>query len=198
MDPITDICRSHQLFLIEDCAQAHGAQYKGRKTGTFGDMAAFSFYPTKNLGCLGDGGALVTNNEDYDRRIRMIRNYGSAKKYHNDYIGMNSRLDEVQASFLRIKLRDLENITTHKRKLAGIYFDTLNDNFVKPSVHPDFFDVYHIFNIRHQRRDELRKYLLDNGVMTEIHYPVPPHRQKAMLFLKFRRKFKLIFIIYLF
>jgi dTDP-4-amino-4,6-dideoxygalactose transaminase len=183
MDPITDICRRHNLFLIEDCAQAHGAEYKGRKTGTFGHLAAFSFYPTKNLGCLGDGGAIVTNNEDYDRRIRMIRNYGSAKKYHNDYLGMNSRLDEVQAAFLRIKLRDLERITLHKRFLAKIYFDTLNDNFIKPVVNPDFYDVYHIFNIRHHRRDELKKYLLDNGIMTEIHYPVPPHRQKAMTFL---------------
>lgn len=184
MDPITEICRRRNLFLIEDCAQAHGAEYKGRKTGTFGDMAAFSFYPTKNLGCLGDGGALVTNNEDYDKRIRMIRNYGSAKKYHNDYIGMNSRLDEMQAAFLRIKLRDLDRITNHKRALAAVYFDRLNNNTIKPIVHPDFHDVYHIFNVRHRRRDELKKYLLENGVMTEIHYPVPPHRQKAMSFLK--------------
>ena len=184
MDPITEICRRRNLFLIEDCAQSHGAEYKGRKTGTFGDMAAFSFYPTKNLGCLGDGGALVTNNEDYDKRIRMIRNYGSAKKYHNDFIGMNSRLDEMQAAFLRIKLRDLDRISNHKRALAAVYFDRLNNNTIKPVVNPDYYDVYHIFNIRHRRRDELKKYLLDNGVMTEIHYPVPPHRQKAMSFLK--------------
>jgi dTDP-4-amino-4,6-dideoxygalactose transaminase len=184
MDPIMEICGRKKLYLIEDCAQAHGAAYKGKKTGSFGDLAAFSFYPTKNLGCLGDGGAILTNNGDWDKKIRMIRNYGSAKKYYNDYVGMNSRLDEVQAAFLRIKLRDLHNITFHKRKLAGIYFDSLHEGFIKPVIQPDFYDVYHIFNIRHSRRDDLRNYLLENGVMTEVHYPVPPHRQKAMSFLK--------------
>jgi dTDP-4-amino-4,6-dideoxygalactose transaminase len=184
MDPIMEICRQRNLYLIEDCAQAHGAEYKGKKTGSFGDMAAFSFYPTKNLGCLGDGGAVLTNNGEWDKKIRMIRNYGSAKKYYNDYVGMNSRLDEMQAAFLRIKLRDLNNITAHKRKLAGIYFEILNDGFIKPVVKKDFYDVYHIFNIRHSKRDELRKYLVENEVITEVHYPVPPHRQKAMSFLK--------------
>ncbi len=186
MDPIIEICRRRNLYLIEDCAQSHGAEYKGKKTGSFGDLAAFSFYPTKNLGCLGDGGAILTNNAEWDLKIRMIRNYGSSKKYYNEYIGMNSRLDEIQAAFLMIKLKDLHNITMHKRRLAGVYSDTLNDGFIKPVISPGFYDVYHIFNIRHNRRDELRKYLLENGVMTEVHYPVPPHKQKAMSFLRDR------------
>jgi len=121
MDPIVDICRRRNLFLVEDCPQSHGAEYKGRKTGTFGDMAAFSFYPTKSLGCLGDGGAILTNNSDYNGKIRMIRNYGSEKKYYNEYIGLNSRLDEMQAAFLRIKLKDLNRINRHKRTLAELY-----------------------------------------------------------------------------
>lgn len=188
MDPIMDICRRKNLFLIEDCAQAHGAEYKGRKVGTFGDMAAFSFYPTKNLGCLGDGGALVTNNSEYFAKVRMLRNYGSDKKYYFEYHGLNSRLDEMQAAFLRIKLKSLDRINTCKRKLAEIYLNGINDNFIKPVVQSDFYDVYHIFNIRHKRRNELKDYMLSNGVKTDIHYPVPPHLQKSMSrmnFLKF-------------
>ncbi|HEY5125351.1 MAG TPA: DegT/DnrJ/EryC1/StrS family aminotransferase [Ignavibacteria bacterium] len=184
MDPIMDICKRHNLFLIEDCAQAHGAEYKGKMVGGFGDMAAFSFYPTKNLGCLGDGGAMVTNNADYSRKARMIRNYGSEKKYYNEYQGVNSRLDEIQAAFLRVKLKHLNKINTHKRELAEAYFNGISRDFIAPNLHPDFYDVYHIFNVRHKRRDELKKYLLDNGVNTEIHYPVPPHLQKAMKFMK--------------
>jgi dTDP-4-amino-4,6-dideoxygalactose transaminase len=183
MDPIIDICNRHNLYLIEDCAQAHGAEYKGKKAGSFGDMAAFSFYPTKNLGCLGDGGALATNNPDYAKKVRLIRNYGSEKKYYNEYQGVNSRLDEIQAAFLRVKLKHLNEIVSHKRELAATYFEGISSEFIKPSVHPDYFDVYHIFNIRHKKRDELKKYLLENGVKTDIHYPVPPHKQKAMKFM---------------
>jgi dTDP-4-amino-4,6-dideoxygalactose transaminase len=183
MDPIVDICRRYNLFLIEDCAQAHGAEYKGKKVGSFGDMAAFSFYPTKNLGCLGDGGALLTNNEEIWKKVKMLRNYGSGKKYYNDYLGINSRLDEIQAAFLRIKLKHLDRINTHKRELAQAYINGTKRDFIVPSIHPDFFDVYHIFNIRHEKRDYLRDYLLSNGVKTEVHYPVPPHLQKAMTFM---------------
>jgi dTDP-4-amino-4,6-dideoxygalactose transaminase len=183
MDPILELCRRHNLYLIEDCAQAHGAEYKGKKVGSFGDMAAFSYYPTKNLGCLGDGGALTTNNSDYYRKARMIRNYGSEKKYYNEYQGINSRLDEMQAAFLRVKLKHLDEIIKHKRELASVYIEGISGDFIIPNIHPDFFDVYHIFNIRHKKRDELRQYLLDNGVKTEIHYPVPPHKQKAMKFM---------------
>jgi dTDP-4-amino-4,6-dideoxygalactose transaminase len=180
MDPILDICRRHGLKLVEDCAQAHGAKYRGRQAGTFGDFGAFSFYPTKNLGALGDGGALTTDNEDYDREIRTLRNYGSRVKYYNELAGYNSRLDEVQAAFLRIKLRRLDEINAHKRKLAGIYFRGLREDFVKPVTHGDYFDVYHIFNIRYERRDALKAHLLESGIKTEIHYPVSPNRQSAM------------------
>ena len=128
MDPIVEICQRHGLFLMEDCAQAHGAEYKGKKAGSFGDISAFSFYPTKNLGCLGDGGAIVTNHEDYDRKVRLLRNYGSEKKYYNEVVGINSRLDEVQAAFLRIKLKHLDEINSHKRKLAQLYLSSIGNN----------------------------------------------------------------------
>lgn len=183
MDPIIDICKRHNLYLIEDCAQAHGAKYKDKKVGSFGDMSAFSFYPTKNLGCLGDGGALLTNNEEFFKKVKMLRNYGSDKKYYNEYLGLNSRLDEIQAAFLRVKLTHLDKINSHKRKLAFTYFQNIPSDFIVPVIDPDFYDVYHIFNIRHEKRDELRDYLLANGVKTEIHYPVPPHLQKAMSFM---------------
>nr|MBC7614333.1 DegT/DnrJ/EryC1/StrS family aminotransferase [Pseudopedobacter sp.] len=178
MDKIEAICKKYQLHLIEDCAQAHGAKFKGQQAGTFG-LGAFSFYPTKNLGSLGDGGALTVKTEQEATLVKSLRNYGSAKKYHNDHIGYNSRLDEIQAGFLSIKLRYLDEITAHKRTLAKLYHDNLKGDFIKPQVHPDFFDVYHIYNIRHPKRDQLKKYLLENGIGTEIHYPIPPHQQKA-------------------
>jgi len=179
MDPIMEICKNRNLFLIEDCAQSHGAKYKGKKTGSFGDLAAFSFYPTKNLGCLGDGGAILTDNPELNKKIRMIRNYGSEKKYYNEYVGLNSRLDEIQASFLGIKLKHLDIINEHKRALAKLYFKGVDRKYILPAEHPDFFDVYHIFNVRHARRDELKNFLFERGIKTEIHYPVPPHQQKA-------------------
>jgi len=175
-----EICKRYNLYLIEDCAQAHGAEYKGKKVGSFGDISAFSFYPTKNLGCLGDGGAVLTNNIDIFQKIKMLRNYGSSKKYLNEYLGLNSRLDEIQAAFLRIKLKYLDQINNHKRVLANYYLKHINSNFILPDVHPDNFDVYHIFNIRHKKRDALKDFLLLNDVKTEIHYPLPPHHQKAL------------------
>lgn len=183
MDAITDICRRKNLYLIEDCAQAHGAEYKGRKAGTFGDLAAFSFYPTKNLGCLGDGGAVLTNNEDFDKRVRMLRNYGSEKKYYNERIGINSRLDEIQAAFLSVKLKKLDQINKHKRGLANLYFKGIDSRFVLPEINKDTYDVYHIFNIRHKNRDNLKKYLSSKNIGTDIHYPLAPHLQNALKFL---------------
>lgn len=180
MDPIVEICKKHDLKLIEDCAQSHGARYKGKNTGTFGDFGAFSFYPTKNLGALGDAGAVTTNDEKLAALIDSLRNYGSEKKYYNDLVGFNSRLDEMQAAFLSVKLKKINIITSHKRTLAGLYNLNLREDFIKPFVDPDYFDVYHIYNIRHPRRDALREYLLNNGIKTEIHYPVPPNKQKAM------------------
>jgi len=183
MDPILEICRQNDLHLVEDCAQAHGAEYKGKKAGSFGDLAAFSFYPTKNLGGLGDAGAIVTSNATYHEKVLMLRNYGSDKKYTNRLIGHNSRLDEIQAAFLSVKLKSLDEINRHKRELAGIYFDGIKDDYVLPLVNNDNLDVFHIFNIRHTERDRIREYLLSEGIKTEIHYPVPPYRQEALSFL---------------
>lgn len=180
MDRISEIGRSYGIKVFEDCAQAHGARFGGRKAGSFGDCAAFSFYPTKNLGALGDGGAVTTNDDTVAEKVRMLRNYGSPRKYYNEMVGMNSRLDEIQAALLSIKLKHLDRINDHKRRLAQIYHQGLRDDFIKPVVENDYFDVYHIYNIRHPRRDELKNYLAENGVATEIHYPVPPHRQKAL------------------
>ncbi|MCS6820657.1 MAG: DegT/DnrJ/EryC1/StrS family aminotransferase [Microscillaceae bacterium] len=180
MPKIIKIAQKYDLKIIEDAAQAHGAHIHGRMIGSWGDITCFSFYPTKNLGALGDAGAVTTNNQELAEKIRTLRNYGSKVKYYNELIGYNSRLDEVQAAFLRIKLKRLNEIIQHKRQLANIYFENLSDKFIKPIQQENFFDVFHIFNIRHQQRNRLRQYLLENGIKTEIHYPVPPHRQKAM------------------
>lgn len=180
MQPILELCKKHNLKLIEDCAQAHGATYKGQKAGTFGDFGAFSFYPTKNLGALGDAGAVVCNDDELDKKIRRLRNYGSDIKYYNEVVGYNSRLDEMQAAFLSVKLKSLDKINEHKRNLAAIYLENLKGDFIKPQVHPDYFDVYHIFNIRHEKRDELKNYLLEHNIKTEIHYPISPSRQNAL------------------
>ena len=180
MDPICATCTRLDLRLIEDCAQAHGAAYKGRRAGSFGDFGAFSFYPTKNLGCLGDGGALTTNDADLAGRIAVLRNYGSRVKYHNEVLGYNSRLDELQAAFLRVKLRRLEVINEKKRLLAAIYRDEIGSGFLLPGELPDSRHVYHIFNVRHRERDRLRDHLLAKHIRTEIHYPVSPVHQPAM------------------
>ncbi len=180
MDAIMAIAARHDLKVIEDCAQSHGALYKQKQTGTFGDFGAFSFYPTKNLGALGDGGALLSAAPDRIEKIKALRNYGCHEKYYNNYIGINSRLDEIQAGFLSVKLPFLDQINNHKRKLAEMYQSGLRGDFVLPVVHPDYRDVYHIYAIRHPERDRLRAYLLENGIKTEIHYPVPPHQQNAL------------------
>jgi len=179
MDPIMMLCQKYDLLLIEDCAQSHGARYKNKMTGSFG-IGAFSFYPTKNLGALGDAGAITVSNLELEQKFRALRNYGSHKKYHNEYIGFNSRLDEIQARFLSVKLKYLNQINSHKRELAQIYLDHLKKDFILPCVDSNYYDVYHIFNIRHPQRDLLKEFLLKNGVKTDIHYPIPPHKQKAM------------------
>lgn len=180
MQPILKVTEKYDLKLIEDCAQSHGAKYKGKLTGSFGQFGAFSFYPTKNLGALGDAGAVTTDQEELAISIRRLRNYGSDVKYYNEVVGFNSRLQEFQAAFLSVKLKHLSDITHYKRKLASLYHEHLKDDFIKPVVDSDYYDVYHIYNIRHPKRDELRAYLLKNEIKTEIHYPVPPHKQKAM------------------
>jgi dTDP-4-amino-4,6-dideoxygalactose transaminase len=180
MDPILSIARRYDLTVVEDCAQAHGAEYKHKKAGSFGHLGAWSFYPTKNLGALGDAGAVTSNLAPMIERIKILRNYGSSSKGYNDYIGVNSRLDEIQASFLLVKLKSLDIINEHKRRLAALYSEYLKPDFIKPIVHPDYYDIYHIYNIRHPQRDKIRDYLTRKGIMTRIHYPVPPHKQKAL------------------
>jgi len=180
MDKILAIKEQHNLFLIEDCAQAHGATFKGTLAGTFGGFGAFSFYPTKNLGALGDAGAVICGDETHKNTLMQLRNYGSERKYYNDIIGYNNRLDEVQAVFLSAKLPHLKEMNAHRNKLAKLYFDNLNDQFILPVQDADYYDVFHIFNIRHPKRDDLQNYLTEKGIGTVIHYPVPPHKQKAL------------------
>jgi dTDP-4-amino-4,6-dideoxygalactose transaminase len=180
MTPILAIAEAKKLKVIEDCAQAHGASYKSKLAGTFGDFGAFSFYPTKNLGALGDAGAVICKSEADYLTLKQLRNYGSAVKYYNSLVGYNSRLDELQASFLRVKIPHLDAINEHKNKLAAIYQEHLDTRFIKPVINDDFYNVYHIFNIRHPERDRIKAYLLENSIGTEIHYPVAPHKQKAL------------------
>lgn len=180
MDKINAIAEKHHLKVIEDCAQAHGAAFKNVKAGNFGHFGAFSFYPTKNLGAIGDAGALTTNDEQLHVTINTLRNYGSKIKYQNELVGYNSRLDELQAALLSVKLKKIEAITAHKRALAAHYHQGLRADYIKPAVHPDYFDVYHIYNVRHPKRDALKEYLLRNGIKTDIHYPISPNKQTAM------------------
>lgn len=175
-DRIGELCRQYQLKLIEDNAQAHGCTYKGAHTGSLGDAAAHSFYPSKNLGALGDAGAVTTNDEELATLIRSIANYGSSRKYVFDHIGRNSRMDELQAAILDIKLAGLDAANQRRKEIAAMYIDKVkNPNIIVPQSERD--SVYHIFPILCKRRDELRQYLLRHGVETEIHYPIPPHKQ---------------------
>jgi dTDP-4-amino-4,6-dideoxygalactose transaminase len=169
------------LSIIEDCAQSHGAHFKGQKSGTFGEIGAFSFYPTKNLGALGDAGAILVNNEELACKLKALRNYGSEQKYFNKYIGLNSRLDEIQAVFLNLKLPLLNKINEHKQRLANIYNENIvNDLIKKPlTVSQDSKNVFHIYPILTEYRNELKSYLQLNQIGTEIHYPVAPHKQEG-------------------
>lgn len=164
----------------EDCAQAHGASLLGKKAGSFGHINAFSFYPTKNLGALGDGGAVTTDNFALAEKIRLLRNYGSLEKNCHEIIGFNKKLDELQAAFLRIKLKHLDQMNRHKANLASLYLNHLKDEFIKPILQEGYKDAWHIFTIRHPEREQLRAYLKNHGVETLIHYPTPPHMQKAL------------------
>ncbi len=181
MDKIMDIAKKYELKVVEDCAQAHGAMLGNKKAGSFGDFGAFSFYPTKNLGALGDGGGILTNSDELAEKLRVLRNYGSREKYKNEIVGYNSRLDEIQAGFLSIKLKSLDKINEHKRKLAKIYLENLDSFYLLPLVEENYFDVYHIFNIRIAKRDELQRFLETKGVITGIHYPIAPADQKALI-----------------
>lgn len=188
MDSIMEIAKKHNLFVIEDCAQAHGATYKGKTIGSFGDAAGFSFYPGKNLGALGDAGAMVTNNEDIAKRVRALGNYGSDYKYHHIMKGNNSRLDELQAAFLSAKLPHLNKVNITRRNIAQNYLAKIeNPEVVLPYV-PEYADpVWHIFAIRCKRRDELERFLNDAGIGTNKHYPIPMHLQECYKDLGFHK-----------
>jgi len=181
MDPIYNLAKSKGIKLLEDAAQAHGGLYKGRRVGSLGDAAAFSFYPGKNLGALGDGGCVTTDDPILAEKIRSLRNYGSHIKYQNEIIGFNSRLDEVQASFLKVKLPYLDRDNDRRRMIAELYLAELHglDGLVLPVVSADVSPVWHLFVIRHPKRDRLQEKLAELGVGTMIHYPIPPHLQKA-------------------
>lgn len=180
MDKINEIAKKYNLKVIEDSAQSHGAYYKDKRNGNLGDASGFSFYPGKNLGALGDGGAVTTNDEELANTIKALGNYGSHKKYENLYKGINSRLDEMQAAMLRVKLRYLDVESTKRREIANYYLQNIkNDSIVLPTVRDEDNHVWHLFVIRTNKRDELQKYLLDNGIQTLIHYPIPPHKQNA-------------------
>ncbi len=188
MDRIVDICRKHGLKLVEDCAQSHGAHFDGKMTGTFGDIGCFSFYPSKNLGAFGDGGAIVTDNEEYCRKIKMLRNYGSEKRYYNDEVGVNSRLDELQAGLLRVKLKYLDELNDEKRVIADRYLAEIkNPKIELPRLRDKADHVWHQFVIRCDHRDNLIEYLKEKEIGTIIHYPVPPHLQKAYGYLGFKK-----------
>ena len=181
MDSINTIAAKHSLKVIEDCAQAHGAMYKGKRTGNLGDAAAFSFYPGKNLGALGDGGAITTDDEQLAEVARAIANYGSRKKYINNYRGVNSRLDEIQAAALSVKLRHLDSDNKRRMEIAAKYSSGItNPHITLPRTGKQGEHVYHIYPVFCEHREALQQHLLDNGIETLIHYPVPPHRQAAL------------------
>jgi dTDP-4-amino-4,6-dideoxygalactose transaminase len=178
MPKIMDIADRHGLLVLEDAAQAHGAGLLGRKAGSWGHAAGFSFYPGKNLGALGDAGAVTTNDEELAQTIRALGNYGSHKKYENLYQGINSRLDEIQAALLRVKLKCLDDENMHRQKIARLYLKTITHPDITLPIQ-DPANVWHLFVMRHPERDRLQSYLKEKGIQTLIHYPVPPHKQKA-------------------
>lgn len=184
MPEIIQIAKKHNLLVLEDSAQAHGAQIEGKKAGNWGDASGFSFYPGKNLGALGDAGAITTNNSELAETLKALRNYGSHEKYKNLFMGVNSRLDEIQAAMLDVKLKYLDDETYHRREIAHLYMAGINNELIKlPKVNKDVLNdqqhVWHVFVIRSKYRVELQKYLSENGVQTLIHYPIPPHKQHA-------------------
>lgn len=187
MDTIKEVCRKHNLILIEDCAQAHGACYRGKKVGTFGQVACFSFYPTKNLGAFGDAGAILTNDYDLDNRIRVYRNYGSEKKYCNEMVGINSRLDEIQAGLLRVKLSHLDEINLERNIIANRYSSGIvNPQIILPVISDEVTCVWHQYIIKCENRKDLISYLEHYGIGYDVHYPIPPYLSKAYSYLKIK------------
>ncbi len=180
MSQINEIAKKHNLKVIEDSAQAHAAMYEGKRSGNLADASGFSFYPGKNLGALGDGGAVTTNDKVLADTIRALGNYGSLKKYENLYKGVNSRLDELQSALLSVKLKHLDKDTEKRREIANYYLENINNkNIILPTVENKEAHVWHLFVIRTENRDKLQKFLLANDIQSMIHYPIPPHKQEA-------------------
>lgn len=189
MEAIISIAQKHNLFIVEDNAQAQGATCNGKLTGSMGHINGTSFYPGKNLGAYGDAGAITTSNEQYDKRVRVLRNYGSEKKYYNQEKGINSRLDELQAALLSVKLKRLNDWTAERIRLAAVYNEALKNipGLILPAIAEGCTHVYHIYMVRTTRRDELQQYLTQSGVGSLIHYPVPPHLQNAYTELGYKK-----------
>jgi dTDP-4-amino-4,6-dideoxygalactose transaminase len=181
LEPILDIAKRHNLFVFEDCAQAHGAVYHGKKIGSWGDIASFSFYPTKNMGAIGDAGMVATNSEELAEQVSVLRQYGWRQHYISSFQGGNSRMDEIQAAILRVKLRHLDENNDRRRKIAAHYTNSLKDLLITPVETPNSSHVYHLYVVRCTHRDKLQAYLKNNGIGTAIHYPLPVHLQPAYL-----------------
>lgn len=184
MRQVMELCKKYNLRLVEDCAQSHGAKYVGRTTGTFGDIGCFSFYPSKNLGAFGDAGAIVTDDSELAEKIRVFRNYGSEKRYYNRVVGTNSRLDEMQAGLLRVRLKHMKELEEEKRTIAQRYLEELKSSeIILPAIRKDATHIWHQFVIRTQDREELIRYLEEKGIGSIIHYPIPPHMSEAYQYL---------------
>lgn len=187
MDKILEVCERYNLTLIEDCAQSHGAKYKNKMTGSIGYVGCFSFYPSKNLGCFGDGGAIVTNDEKFAEKVKTFRNYGSQKRYYNETIGTNSRLDELQAALLRVKLKHLNELSVEREQLALRILNEVDNPLIElPKVAHDCTHVWHLFVVRSKMRNKLMHYLSEHEIQTLIHYPIPPHLQDAYKYLGYK------------
>lgn len=184
MNKIKAIADKHKLYLVEDCAQSHGACFDGKFTGTWGDIGCFSFYPTKNIGAFGDSGAIVTNNGEFYEKIKMLRNYGSKVKYQNEILGVNSRMDEIQAALLSVKLRYYSELRVERECIAKEYLKRIkNPLIILPNIRENAEHVWHLFVVKVTQRENFQKYLSDNGIATQIHYPIPPHLSEAYKYL---------------
>lgn len=188
MTPIMDLAKKYNLRVVEDCAQSHGARFEGRMTGTFGDIGCFSFYPSKNLGAFGDAGAIVTDNPQIEEAVRIFRNYGSEKRYYNKVVGTNSRLDEIQAGLLRVRLSHMKEMEDEKRKICEKYLkEIINKRITLPTVRAGATHIWHQFVIRCESRNDLAEYLDNRKIGTIIHYPIPPHLSEAYGYLQIKK-----------
>jgi dTDP-4-amino-4,6-dideoxygalactose transaminase len=188
MEYISEICKKYKLYLIEDCAQSHGAKFNSIITGGWGDIGCFSFYPTKNIGAFGDAGAIVTNNRDIYEKVNLLRNYGSKIKYRHEVVGGNSRMDEIQAAILNIKLSHYAEILSNRKRVTERYLKNIqNDRIILPQIRKKAESVWHQFVIRVDGREKFQKYLLENNIITQIHYPIPPHLSKCYKYLGYEK-----------